>query len=168
MCGACSTKSPFKTLFVDTHEGFQRMGRGGSVTSPTEMHDSPGNRTGGSPQKGIRRLVPGRRGHGFNKTRQPRHELLDAPSVVRPLLHMSAGNVPSVRSKRAREAHHSHSPPRSSTPGRHRSSRPPPTFSRYTMTCSRACNPVYTNPGPCTRTRTPKGSTGHGAPGAGT
>ena len=99
-------------------------GSGGSDTSPNGMHDSPGNITGGSPQEGMRRLLPVRRGLEF-RVHTTRQESLDAPAVARRLLPMDAGNVPSVRSKRARVAYCSHPTPRSSTPGRHHSARPP-------------------------------------------
>ena len=130
----------------------------GSDTSNGGMHVSPENITTGSPQEGMRTLVPGRRGHGFrvHTARQPRFESLDAPAMSHLPLFMGAGNVPSVRSKRAREAYRSHSrAPRSSTAGRHRSSRPqfPP-----------APNPERNYP--CNRTPSPTRSTGHGAPGA--
>ena len=121
------------------------------------MHDSPENRTGRSPQEGMRRLLPERMGHGFrmHTTRHLRHELLDAPAAARPLLYAGAGNVPSVRSKGALEAHRSHHPaaPHNSTRGWHRTSRSPPMIPRYTTPCSLAL------PSKC--------STGHGAPGAG-
>ena len=133
----------------------KEVGSGGSDTSSIGMHVSPVNRTGGSPQEGMRRLVSGRRGHGF-RVHTTRQESLDAPAVACRLLSMNAGNVSSLRGKQAREAYGSHSTPRSSTPGRHHSARPPPTL-----------------PGggarPCSRTPTPNqpGCTDHGAPGAG-
>ena len=44
-------------------------GEGGrNDTSPTEMHDSPGNRTGGSSQEGMRAL-PGRKNTGSGSTK---------------------------------------------------------------------------------------------------
>ena len=82
-------------------------GSRGSDTSPIGMHDSPEKRTGPSEQSGRRGSGAGRRGHGFrvNTTRQPRHEFLEATAVVRPLMYMGAGNVPSVRRKWAREGY---------------------------------------------------------------
>jgi hypothetical protein len=60
-----------------------------------------------------------------------------------------------MRSVWEQKAYRSHSsPPRSSTPGRYRTSRPPPT------------KPAGT-PRPCTCTRPPSHSTGRGAPDAG-
>jgi len=58
-------------------------------------------------QEGMRGLETGRRGHGFRirAARLPRQAPLDAPAVARPRIHMGAGNVPSVRSKRAREVY---------------------------------------------------------------
>jgi hypothetical protein len=58
-------------------KGLQRgSGSGRGDTSPTGKHDSFEKRTGGLSQEGIRRLMPGRRGHGFrtHTTRQLRHE----------------------------------------------------------------------------------------------
>jgi hypothetical protein len=127
-------------------------GSGGSDTSPTGMHASPEKITGGSPQEGMRRLLPVRRGLEF-RVHTTRQESLDAPAVARRLLPMDAGNVPSVRSKGTREAYRSHPTPRSSTPGRHHSGRPPSSTPRSIS--------------PCSRTGTPKDCTGHGAPGAG-
>ena len=119
------------------------------------MHDSSGNRTGGSSQLGRRGVMPGMRRHGFrvHKPRQPRHEFLDAPAVARPLLYVGAGNVPSMRGKRVREAYRSHSIPRRSISGRNRNSRHPRSI------------PFRTRP--CNGTRPHIRSTGHGAPGAG-
>ena len=128
---------------------------GGSDTLPTGMHDSPGRSTGGSSQEGMRRLLsPGIRGLAF-RVYTTRQESRGAPAVARRLLSMDAGNVPSMRSKRAREAHCRvwKPAPRSSTPVRHHTGRPPPT------------TPGHTTPSRCSRD--PKGSTGHGAPGAG-
>jgi hypothetical protein len=132
-------------------------------------------------QEGMQTSEPGRRGHGFRirTARQPRHEALDAPAVARPLMHMGAGNMPSVRKKRAREGHTavgrvavvervtvigreghrrreghcSHSPPRSSSPVRYGIRSPQPG--------------MILGIGRRSRAHAPKGSTGHGAPGAG-
>ena len=138
----------------------KKGGSGGSDTSPSAMHDSPGNRTGPPTQEGMRGLVPGRWGHGFriHTTRHPRHELIDAPAVVHLLLCMGAGNVPSVRNKGALEVHRN-TVPRSSTPVRYRTRGPQPAFPRHTTPCSRT---------PISSTQcTPEGSIGHGEPGAG-
>jgi len=72
-----------------------------------------------------------------------------------PLLYMGSGSVICGQRKRAREAYRSHSTPRSSTPGRYRTSRPPP------------ANPESTRR--CTRTLLPSSrcSIGRGAPGLG-
>ena len=91
-----------------------------------------------------------------DRTRHPRNAPPHAPDVARPLRCMGAGNVPNVRGNMAREVYHrkvGKPSPRSSTPGWHCRSRLPPTIPM--------CIP------PCNRARTPKGSTGHGAPGAG-
>ena len=95
-------------------------------------------------------------GHGFRVQTplQSQQESLDAPAVAHPPLYRGAGNVPRMRSNRARETYRRHSTPRSSTPDRDRKCHPPPT------------NPARTYP-PCTCTRPPSHSTGRGAPGAG-
>jgi len=134
--------------------GIER-GNGGRDTSPTGMHDSPERSTGGSSQEGMRRfLSPGMSGLAF-RVYTTRQESLGAPAVARRLLSMDAGNVPSMRSKRERGAHRRvwKPAPRSSTPVRHHTGCPPPT------------TPGHTTPSRCSRD--PKGSTGHGAPGAG-
>jgi len=127
-------------------------GSGRSDTSPTGMHDSFEKRTGGLSQEGMRRLMPGRRGNGFriHTTRQPRHASPDAPVVAYRPLYEDDSNAPRMRRKRAWEDYRSHSTPRSSTPVRNRTRRPPPANSESTR--------------PCTRTLPPKGSTGRGAP----
>ena len=110
----------------------------------------------------MRRLVPGSRGHGFrvHTTRQPHHESLDAPAMTRLPLYVDAGNVPSVQSKRARGAYRRYrSHPRSSNPALDdRSGPPPPT--------NLVGNTDRQHP-PCSRTPSPRGSTGDGVPGVG-
>ena len=134
-------------------------GSGGGDTSPISMHDSPGNRTRGLSQKGMRGLVlPGRRELGLRvrKKSQAHHESLDALAVAHPLLYVGAGNVPSVLSQGTREAYRSRvgKPAlRSSNPVRHRTSR--------FQTAIPRCNP------PCSRAPPTNCSTVHGAPSAG-
>ena len=138
----------------------------GGDTSLSGTHDSFKNRTTGSSQEGMRRLVPGRRGHGFRvrTARHLRHESLDAPAVTRLLLYINAGNVRSVRSKRARTAYRSRSSaPRSSTSVRHRTCCPPLVVPRtLPPPANRRCTSKNR---PCNRTPPPTCSIGDGAPG---